>query len=35
VQVVATFQQGADTLIEAQKSFLDAATKSFSAAARG
>lgn len=29
VQVVDTFQQGAKTLIEAQKSFLDATTKSF------
>ena len=29
VQVVNTFQQGAETLIEAQKSFLVATTKSF------
>ena len=33
--VVDTFQRGADTLIEAQKSFLDATTQSFAAAAKG
>ncbi len=33
--VVDTFQRGADTLIEAQKSFLDATTKSFAAVANG
>ena len=33
--VVDTFQQGAETLIEAQKSFLDATTKSFAAVATG
>lgn len=31
VQVVETFQQGANTLIEAQRSFLDAASKSMAA----
>jgi len=31
VQVVDTFQQGAETLFEAQKSFLDATTKSLAA----
>jgi hypothetical protein len=35
LQVVDTFQQGAETLIEAQKSFLDATTKSFAIAAKG
>ena len=33
--IVDTFQQGAETLIEAQKSFLDATTKSFAAVANG
>ncbi len=33
--IVDTFQQGADTLIEGQKSFLDATTKSFAAIANG